>query len=1414
MATQHGAAPSGLTGIFDFPHLGATGVNFTIDILLWKVQQDGETRPRAGRGSTGFFKGMRYVATSGGGSTAGLPRGDGWPAPTDWEGAEGTVRIDFNKTKGQYATFPIKVSSFGFKYDKSRDKEFQENIGFVFTDLPTFYGFPGTQPTASSVSKADQTQWANSFKTIDPGKLNSTAQRYIDVWGTLTNSDAAEQTKLEAMISAAVPPISNPHNAKLRSSTFARDAIDGGTITEVWGLTTTDEDAINAATNTAIDANHVTSTATTAEFNGMPAAPTGDSFVLWNYSVKEFNDSMSLYTADYRLLTSLEAITFPETHITVDVSDLTSFGSERKTFTFGQSAPAATDNTASGVQKVSTTITRINEVLSQVDYGYAKDTPKQKWEQDHAYIESDPAPFDVDSNVAAAAVDQFPASPGGNYVFTAAKRIDITHDHYGRIDTYELLDSNDKITFPGTHENLDPIGLTSDGISTQLFTFGQSAPAAPDYLTDGLQAVSREIIRVNRVTSKAVDYFKVNKSDEQWIYDHIRKTTDPSNIKNLTILGAVFVRGSEPSAPGAASLVLNHKEYFELSSPNTSNKQGILWFYGETTSADDEIFQHTKLDTDPYDLTSSAVTGALVTTGAILGSPTAPTTPGSMVLSHWMDAPLTDASASNQSLRLYFWELRTSKDAIEEDGTHAKVDDIGIDSEGQATQVYTTLSGAPANAASPDASLKKVARLKQELNRVKSKAVDYFDVNDSEEKWLFARTKILADASALKNLTIKGAVFIRGAEPGAPGASGLVLNHTETFDITSPDTSDLQGILWFYSETTSADDEIFPKSKSETDPDGLESSAVTGAIFTTGSPPGDPSAPAAPTGLKLYRKVDQVLTNASASNKSIRLYLWEMTTSAERIERDGTKVETDPNKLQSTAQQTIVGTAAKTVADATITLPDDVELDATIPQQLNDGKWKTTLKWAINNSKNLWERLKKAVTTDVGHVAQEARVVKVLSSATPSADDTYNPDTTNLEFATAEVIPISATQFAHIYTFKPLSALNDKIEGFGKIVDDPVTALIGDDQRRIIDANATTAAPAVSGQFCIRRVTEKIGRTLYQHDYWYGFRSIGDQLEADKTWTEVDVSSLESEAMTADVWLVSGGAPGTPTLSGFVLRKRRDVEIQNPLYRLRLYSWGLTTPKQDHEYRGSRAIASVVDVHKIETATVETYSGSITTYADSILAANQSDATFIEAEVRRITPDYVEVVTRFDGTDKLIHSASNHAFEQQVRGVPSTSIVSGQYVPGNITVGDADAWVYVFFNFGDLRAKPLFIWRVTGRFLFRRIYDSTDITSYQYLAVRGQTNNATFLGYSAGEVMYLGPAATFTYAVSGGHRVVIDYEFSTDNWKHFGDGYLPEGRVAVNSGSILSTGIYSATQLEAGFVCDFPSQASFAGFIT
>lgn len=326
MAVQRGAAPSGLTGLFDFPHLGVSGVNFVLDIILWKVQQEGQTRPRMGRGSTGFIAAMRYVSTGGGGVATGPERGDGWPVPTDWQGAEGTIRIDFNKTRGQYATYPIKVVSFSHLYDSHRDDEPKVTLGFVITALPTFVGWPGTQPTATAISKTDQQQWNETSWTIDASSLASSGQVTIDWWDTgVANTDAAEITKLNAIVAAFSPP--SPY--KKRPASITRNSIEGGTIVIPLGLTTTEDDVEMPGTVTVTDqsGNIVGGMArvTVVESDGTPdGGVTVAGLVLYDIEKKQLNDGKWAITYIFAQSTREDEIELNGTEYVDDPSDLTS----------------------------------------------------------------------------------------------------------------------------------------------------------------------------------------------------------------------------------------------------------------------------------------------------------------------------------------------------------------------------------------------------------------------------------------------------------------------------------------------------------------------------------------------------------------------------------------------------------------------------------------------------------------------------------------------------------------------------------------------------------------------------------------------------------------------------------------------------------------------------------------------------------------------------------------------------------------------------------------------------------------------------------------------------------------------------------------------------------------------------------
>jgi hypothetical protein len=853
-----------------------------------------------------------------------------------------------------------------------------------------------------------------------------------------------------------------------------------------------------------------------------------------------------------------------------------------------------------------------------------------------------------------------------------------------------------------------------------------------------------------------------------------------------------------------------------------------------TTSKEDIENAGTVLVVDPLKLQ----TGGTVT--AVNNSaPTLPSVAGQTIVRR-----TTSQQEINDGATKYTSELgqRTTREDVTMPGTVAKIDVSGLGSEGQNTAVYDTTAGVPANAASPDSTLQAVATAIQQLNRDESQKVTYFAVNTPAEAWVYEKTRATSDATNLKNVTILGAIFTTGSQPAAPGSSGLVLKNTTAFTVTSPNTSNLGGVLWTYAETTEADDEIFPRSRTRTDANGIKSEKVSGEIVTTAAVL---SAPAAPTGLKFIDYTDIPLTDASASNKSLRLYSWGKLDSLDELKLPKQKTTVDANYIEDDAVRTkewlTSGSAPSapddpptnnvkliTYTDLTITpiiggtaglmlrvflygpkdsrdekvLPntsDDIDpnfLDGRAVRAYLDGEsdpgtpsgmvfrngrilpLTTSLgtnrtlyikEYATRTRKDDIELLQSRSIAEPGNVRKEEIVVKVLSTATPVTDNTYNPDTTNLEFWTSEVHQVTATAtgvilYVHVMTFKPLSPLNEAQESFKQIVDDPVTLLIADDQRRVIDASATTAAPvvtAVNGQamYCRRRLTTKTGHTLYQHDFWYSFRSVGAELEADKTETTTDAGGLEHAAITAAVWLVSGGAPGAPsapaTPTGLKAVSNKDVELANPLYRLRIYRWGLQTSKDEIEQRATVSEYPAIQIPRRVTASVVSYSGTADALAASLLTsnANASPTTFDGVDVRKLN-DTLALQQIAETPNYLIYEINSYSGRQTVNA----------FLVGGAVYVKLDRIIQRGTTLYDVLIQPQT--RIVRRatIVIRRKKSGDPLALN--IPKQGLVNSELFLGLPIGEVMYRGPRAVTNLAITGGRGAdVADvFEFCSLGW--------------------------------------------------
>ncbi len=332
----------------------------------------------------------------------------------------------------------------------------------------------------------------------------------------------------------------------------------------------------------------------------------------------------------------------------------------------------------------------------------------------------------------------------------------------------------------------------------------------------------------------------------------------------------------------------------------------------------------------------------------------------------------------------------------------------------------------------------------------------------------------------------------------------------------------------------------------------------------------------------------------------------------------------------------------------------------------------------------------------------------------------------------------------------------------------------------------------------------------------YGTSDTRDKFIQQHYQNVVDASGIKSLQVRAGL---DGDTITTP--SGYVLRETKTFlltgeDVSSPRTGI-VKVFGLTTIKQDIEFGETVGEANAATVRENRVASIVPHSGTEQELAVSVRAAFKSDPFFEHVTVKKITPDEALQIIKFGGGDKTYHASPGHTFREAVRGVPASAIVSSNFRPGAISWADNDATILINFNSGSLRARPIYIRRTLGRFRVRRIYTDVEMSTKQFLALRGQANAAPFFGYSQSEVIYSGPAGeAYLYEEDGDTRLIMDYVFQTDNWKHFGDGLLPEGPVFVIPlvGFVFKSGLFSATWFEAGYVCDFPQLANFSGFIT
>lgn len=845
-----------------------------------------------------------------------------------------------------------------------------------------------------------------------------------------------------------------------------------------------------------------------------------------------------------------------------------------------------------------------------------------------------------------------------------------------------------------------------------------------------------------------------------WWDDAVANTDAAEQTKIIAAAGAVTTPFTTPH---------NYKQRGVTFTRLITNGGDLVYEYGLTDTKDDVLLplNTANVDQSTVPVDSSAHSAAINTTAP---DPAIPHT----VLAFNNSHKLNDSNTLNEAV----YQPRTPQEAVEQDGTFAKFDATLLTSSGQSTVAYFTEDGSPGDTDSPDpGQLKIVGHEDKEITDDASVHVTYFDVNSSAEKVIFPESITFTDASGIKSTKTIGSIYTTGSEPSAPGASGLVLRNRKAYVLTSPDTSNKSVTFWLYAETTEADELIFDKTRTAVDPHDIKSESSSAAIFTTGSPPSDPSRP---TGFRLVDHADIPLTDASASNKSIRVYRYSKLDSLDELKLPKLKTTIDGNHIADEA----VRTQEWLTTDSPPATPDDAPTNNVKLIALTDLTITPAIDAVAGTMLRVWlygakDSRDEAVlpnfetTTDASTLILNSAAIRAYldGDSVPSTPSGLKLVATKarpltLSLGTNRTLTILVFGLATEQDKKETEPLKTHIDGGFSLEDRAVRTKIW---------TASGSPPSAPDSVPTNNVKllgyDDVGvpenPLLLMRVWVYGPKSSADErtLGRGKWETATDASGLESTAIRA---YLDGSSPASTVTDGngdtlvtvktYVAPETAGLGTNRILT---IVEYALATTQQEEEFRNSEYTADPLDLYKYRSASIISSTTAINTLGAALLAANQSDKTFIQALLKRHTPGKVLEILEFTGEDKKWHSFSGGSQWKLYRGKPTGGFGSAGslilvYPDGTTSTGS-----------GILSGRPMMIPFVESveTFRFRRRIVTNTPGDYVFIGSKGTVNNAPYgVIKSGGAKVY--PAYTvwfedsemiFSEAISGAHVMVTDY---------------------------------------------------------
>jgi hypothetical protein len=334
-----------------------------------------------------------------------------------------------------------------------------------------------------------------------------------------TDANALESA---ARVTAVDGTPSTPSGLVVRLTT-TRDLSDWHTATSVeYGTRDTVDDIEMPGTVTTADPLELDSKAKAAEvyttLSGAPASPAAPltELQLVATETEELNRTKSVLRSIYDTLTSEEKRTFPKTSTKDDANNIDDEAMRAEFWNTGDTPPALpTDTPANNVKLLFFVDTPETAGKRLRVWFYGPKNSRDMVVQPH-YESTADLSFLENTAIRAALDGESITDPAG-LTLRLTKTIPLTFslgtNRTLTIKIYGLRTTAQDISLPGTHTFIDPSGLRSEGIETQVYLTATGPAAAT--VPSGLQVYGSEVTEINTLTSKKEFIYRIDTAEQE-----------------------------------------------------------------------------------------------------------------------------------------------------------------------------------------------------------------------------------------------------------------------------------------------------------------------------------------------------------------------------------------------------------------------------------------------------------------------------------------------------------------------------------------------------------------------------------------------------------------------------------------------------------------------------------------------------------------------------------------------------------------------------------------------------------------------------------------------------------------------------------------------------------------------------------